>query len=234
MDNTEKDWLDDTRLTIVVGYSGSGKTEFSVNLALSLAERGRPTALADLDVVDPYFRSRERRTLLKDRGVRLVATSQACVDADVPAMPAELNTLLQDRTLYSVLDIGGGAGGARVLARYRPQLLNQPRRVCFVLNGRRPGTNSVEGALDSLAGIQTTLGLAVTHLVGNTHLCGETGPEDLKFGADLCREVSRRAGIPILCHAVHQPLLSRTGELGAPLFPIRLYMNKPWETGEIG
>lgn len=121
MDRME--WLEQSRLTVVVGYSGSGKTEFSVNLALALARQGKRTALADLDVVNPYFRSRERRDLLSHEGVRLIATSQACVDADVPAMPAEVNVLFQDQDLWGVLDIGGGGVGARVLARYRPQLL---------------------------------------------------------------------------------------------------------------
>ena len=108
MDRME--WLEQSRLTVVVGYSGSGKTEFSVNLALALARQGKRTALADLDVVNPYFRSRERRDLLSHEGVRLIATSQACVDADVPAMPAEVNVLFQDQDLWGVLDIGGGTG----------------------------------------------------------------------------------------------------------------------------
>lgn len=230
----EKNWIDEPRLTIVVGYPGSGKTEFSVNLALALAERGHPTALADLDVVNPYFRSRERRELLKEKGIRLVATSQACVDADVPSMPPELNALIQNRELYSVLDIGGGPGGARVLARYRPQLANQPHRVCLVVNGRRPGTNSVEGVLASLEEIQRTMGLTVTHLVGNTHLCDETGPEELAFGAELCEAVSKQTGLPVLCHSVQRELLPEEKRPEAPLFPLQLYMNKPWEPGDAG
>lgn len=224
--------LDRERLTIVVGHSGSGKTEWAVNLALALQELGHPTALADLDVVNPYFRSRERRELLMDRGVRLVATSQACVDADVPAMPPELNTLLQDERLYSVLDIGGGPGGVRVLGRYRPKLAVLPHRVCFVLNANRPDTNTLEGALESLWAIQDTLGLSVTHIVHNTHLCRETTVEDICAGAELARAVSERCGLPILCHVVHHRLLSQLPDLKELVFPIRLYMNKPWEPQE--
>ena len=232
MEKRKNTWLDEERLTVVVGYPGSGKTEYAVNLALELVRMGHPTALADLDVVNPYFRSRERRELLKDRGIRLVATSQACVDADVPSMPPELNTLLQNRELYSVLDIGGGPGGARVLARYRPQLANQPHRVCLVVNGRRPGTNSVEGVLASLEDIQRTMGLTVTHLVGNTHLCDETGPEELAFGTELCRAVAQQTGLPILCHCVQEGLLPEEKPSEVPLFPLHLYMNKPWDAGD--
>lgn len=223
---------DETRLTVVVGHSGSGKTEWAVNLALALQERGRPTALADLDVVNPYFRSRERQELLKKRGIRLVATSQACVDADVPAMPPELNTLLQDDRLYSVLDIGGGPGGVRVLGRYRPKLASVPHRMCFVLNANRPDTGTVEGALSSLRAIEAVVGLPVTHIVHNTHLCRETTVEDILAGAELARQVSSASGLPILCHVVHQSLLHRLPDMEEPVFPIRLYMNKPWETRE--
>ena len=118
---TEK-WFQEHRLTVIVGHSGSGKTELSVNLALWLAHTGQKTALADLDVVNPYFRSRERADLLDENGIRLITSSQACMDADLPSMPVELNTLLDDKSLTGILDIGGDAVGARVLARYKPKL----------------------------------------------------------------------------------------------------------------
>jgi len=226
-------WVDRDRLTLIVGHSGSGKTEFSVNLALALARRGHPTALADLDVVNPYFRSRERRRLLEEKKVRLVATSQACLDADVPALPPELNTLLQDQSLYSVLDLGGDPTGARVMARYRGPVGAQPHRLCFVLNARRPRTNTLEGARACLEQIQQTMGLRVTHIVGNTHLCGETDVEDLRCGAKLCRELSENTGIPVLCHGVRRDLVEQVGDLGAPIFPLNIYMKKPWELEEM-
>lgn len=230
MDRME--WLEQGRLTVIVGYSGSGKTEFSVNLALTLARRGKRTALADLDVVNPYFRSRERRELLARAGVRLIATSQACVDADVPAMPAEVNVLFQDPALWGVLDIGGGGVGARVLARYRPQLLGSQCRVLFVLNARRPQTRDVEGALASLEEIRAVTGLPVDGLVDNTHLCRETERADLEAGAALAKAVSSRTGLPVVCHVVQEGLLDRAEGLPGPWFPVRLYMNRPWEMDE--
>ena len=92
------------RLSIVTGHYGTGKTEFAVNLALSLAAGEAQVMLADLDIVNPYFRSRERRQLLEEAGIRLVSTSQACADADVPAIPAELLAILEDRAVLGVLD----------------------------------------------------------------------------------------------------------------------------------
>ena len=99
------------RVTVVTGHYGTGKTEFAVNLALALAAGGERVMLADLDIVNPYFRSRERRELLEEAGVRLVATPRALADADVPALPAELHTVLEDRSVRGVLDVGGDPSG---------------------------------------------------------------------------------------------------------------------------
>jgi energy-coupling factor transporter ATP-binding protein EcfA2 len=222
-------WLTDSRLTVVVGHSGSGKTEFAVNLALALADQGKATALADLDVVNPYFRSRQRRELLTGRGVELVAPSRSYADADLPALPAQLNTLLQPDGPWSVLDVGGGATGARVMGRYGPQLAGQKSRIVLVLNARRWWTNTPQGAIECLKGIEATMGVTVTHLVNNTHLCEETTPEDIRLGARLAQAVSRETGIPILCHVLRQSLIPQLEDLEAPLFPVRVYMNKPWE-----
>lgn len=222
-------WLDGVRLHVLVGHPGSGKTEFAVNLALELARLERPVALADLDTVNPYFRSRERQDLLEQQGIRLVSNSRLCADADVPSVPAELNTLLEDENLCSVLDIGGGPGGARILSRYRFRLAQQDLRICFVLNANRPATATPEGALESLREIETAIGLPVTHIVHNTHLCGETGEEDIRFGAEVAEKTAKAAGIPVLCHVVHHTLAEKVSDLREPVFPVRLYMNKPWE-----
>jgi len=153
------------------------------------------------------------------------------VDADLPVMPAELNGLLQNPARYGVLDIGGGASGARVLARYRPQIKEETTRVWLVLNACRPQTRDTDGALESLAEISRSMGLQVSGLVNNTHLCGDTETEDILAGAQLAREVSRISGIPVICHAVPRRLAEQVGGLAEPVFPMELVMKKPWETG---
>mgnify|MGYP001137142386 FL=1 len=215
------------RLTLVTGHYGTGKTEFSVNLALALAEAGERTALADLDIVNPYFRSRERRELLEAAGVRLIATSQALADADVPALPAELHALLEDRTVRGVLDIGGDPSGARVLARYRPRIVKEDYRLLYVVNAARPEVRTAERSAEVLRAIETVTGLACTGLVNNTHLCGETTAEDIREGAALAEEVSRLTGVPIVCHVAEARFQDQLRELS--LFPIEIRMKKPWE-----
>ena len=215
------------RLTIVTGHYGTGKTEFSVNLALALAEEGERVSLADLDIVNPYFRSRECRPLLEAAGVRLISTSQACSDADVPALPAELHAVLEDRRGRGVLDIGGDPSGARVLARYRPKILGEDYQLLYVVNAGRPEVSTAEASAACLQRIEAVTGLRCTGLVNNTHLCGETAPEDVREGAALAEEASRLAGVPVVCHAAEARFQDRLKDLA--LFPLEIRLKKPWE-----
>lgn len=222
-------WPDTNRLTVVVGHFGSGKTEFAVNLALRLAERHGHVALADLDVVDPYFRSRECAKLFSQRGIRLISSSQTCADADIPSMPPEVMALMDDPTIHGVLDIGGDASGARVLARYRHRLKACGARVLCVINANRPLTDTSDKTIQYIRSIESASGLSVDGLVNNTHLCDKTGLEDILTGAAIAREVSAETGIPIVCHAVTEGLAPLAGDHVQPVFPLELYMKKPWE-----
>ena len=168
------------RISIVTGHYGTGKTEFSVNLALALAAEGASVMLADLDIVNPYFRSRERRSLLEEAGVRLISSSQACSDADVPSLPAELLAILENRDIRGVLDIGGDPVGARVLARFQPKIVQEDYQLIYVLNANRPEVRTAEAAVRYLRGIEATTGLPCTGIVNNTHLCGETTEEEIR------------------------------------------------------
>ena len=217
------------RITVVTGHYGTGKTEFSVNLALALAETVSNVTLADLDIVNPYFRSREREAELNAAGVRLIATSQACVNADVPALPPQLLSVLEDRTIRGVLDVGGDPVGARVLARYREKLRKEDVQMLCILNANRPEVRTPEQAAGYLRRIEEVTGLPCSGIVNNTHLCGETTPQDIHRGADLARGTAAMTGIPVVCHTAHRRLIPELSGLDAPLFPLTIYMKKPWE-----
>lgn len=216
------------RISIITGHYGTGKTEFAVNLALSMAQERR-LMLADLDIVNPYFRSREKRDLLKAAGVELITSSQACSDADVPALPAELLTILQNRDITGILDIGGDPVGARVLARFRPQILEEDHQLIYVLNANRPEVRTKEAAIRYLQGIENTTGLICTGIVNNTHLCAETTPAEIRKGAALAAAVSQETDIPVLCHVAEERFVSSLSDLSEPVFPITIRMKKPWE-----
>ena len=218
---------EDTRLFTVVGHFGSGKTEFAVNLALALRQKREQVALADLDVVDPYFRSRECEPLLKEKGIRLISSANTCRDADLPSMPAEVNVLLDNPALTGVLDIGGDPSGARVLARYRRRIGENSAALLCVINANRPLSDTADKCIDYIRRIETACGMGVTALVNNTHCCHLTEVEDVLSGAEMAREVSEKTGIPILCHCAPRKIAA-----DVPLdhiFPMELFMKKPWE-----
>jgi len=215
------------RVSIITGHYGTGKTEFAVNLALALAAEGKRVMLADLDIVNPYFRSRERKSLLEDSGVKLISTSQACSNADVPSLPPEILTILENRDVRGVLDIGGDPVGARVLARFQPKIVQEDYQLIYVLNANRPEVKTRDAAIGYLRGIEATTGLTCTGIVNNTHLCGETTEREIRKGAALAAEVSQATGIPVLCHVAEERFVSALSDL--TVFPITIKMKKPWE-----
>ena len=217
------------RIAIVCGHYGTGKTEFSVNFAMELAKAGQAAILADLDIVNPYFRSRERREQLQGAGIRVICSSQACAGADVPALPAELLTVLEDRRYRGILDVGGDPVGARVLARFQQKIAQEDYRLLFVLNANRPEVREVEQAEQYLRSIEAVTGLTCGGIVNNTHLCGETTAREIQKGAALAQALSERTGIPVVCHMAERRLAEEEGLSALPLFPIDIYMKKPWE-----
>ncbi len=218
-----------SRLIIVVGHFGSGKTEFAVNLALWLSQRHERVALADLDVVDPYFRSRECAPLLAERGIRLISSAPTCMDADLPSMPPEVMVLIDDQELCGVLDIGGDASGARVLARYRHQLKACGAQMLCVVNANRPQSDTAEKMIGYIRSIEKASGIPIDGLVNNTHLCRLTTQEDVLAGAELAQAVSKETGIPVVCHSVPNWVPLEELDLNEPVFQMEMYMKKPWE-----
>ena len=217
------------RISIVTGHYGTGKTEFAVNLALELAKSHNNVMIADLDIVNPYFRSRERKKEFDAVGVKLISSSQEAAHADIPALPAELFAIFQNRDIRGILDIGGDPVGARVLARFQPQIVREDYELLFVVNANRPEVRTADSAIEYLRKIEDITGLKCSGLVNNTHLCGETTEAEVRKGAALAAEISQKTGIPVRCHVAVERLSGELADLNEPLFPISIKMKKPWE-----
>ena len=217
------------RMQIITGHYGSGKTEYAVNLALSLVREKENVVLADLDIVNPYFRSYEQTQKLEEAGVKVIVTSCGGV-ADIPALNPEVMSVFQQEKWNGVLDIGGDPIGARVLARFAHQIKEDAYDLLFVLNANRPETKDVESALSYMRGIEKECLLKVSGIVNNTHLCSETTAEEIIKGAKLARALSEATGLPIVHHAVQEKFVEAVKPaLTEPILPMKIYMKKPWE-----
>lgn len=215
------------RIVLITGHYGSGKTEFALNLAFAIAARGKKTAIVDVDIVNPYFRSREKRSLLTERGIRLITSPAAVEEADLPALPGEINATFDDPELFSIFDVGGDPVGARVLGRYAPVLRKVPHSLLVVLNANRPQTADADAAAAYIEAISASCHLEADGIIDNTHLCGETTEEDLARGRMLAEETSKKTGLPVVCHTAERRLIK--GDPAEDVFPIDILMKKPWE-----
>ena len=133
------------RLTLFAGHYGSGKTNVAVNYAFKLAGEGKPVCIADLDIVNPYFRTKDSEAELSALGIRLVSPQYANTNVDLPALPAESYRLVQDKSTYGIMDIGGDDRGAYALGRFADAIKSEnDYRMAFVVNCYRPLTSTVE------------------------------------------------------------------------------------------
>ena len=218
------------RVTVVTGHYGSGKSEFSINLALRIVSAEQAVALLDMDVVNPYFRSRERRELLEQHGIRIIANAFGKdVGVDIPAVSAEAYAPLQDENTRTIIDAGGDPVGARVLGSLRHVLPRDDCEVLCLLNASRPETRTPEQAESLIGGIEAESGLRVTALVNNTHMLEHTSAAELVRGLSLCRAVSERLELPIVYHGVLQSLLDEVpAEWPGEVVPIAMYLREAW------
>ena len=190
--------MDHKRITLFAGHYGSGKTNIAVNYALLLAREGRRTAIADLDIVNPYFRTKDSAAELAAAGVSLISPQFANSNVDLPALPAEAYRLVEDRDLYAVMDIGGDDRGAYALGRYAPFILEEGNyRMAFVANPCRPLTRTPEEALEVMGEIEAAGGLPFTDIVNNANLAHETTAETVLEALPYMERLSQLSGLPL-------------------------------------
>ena len=190
--------MDHKRVTLFAGHYGSGKTNIAVSYALLLAREGKKTAIADLDIVNPYFRTKDSASELEAAGVDLISPQFANTNVDLPALPAEAYRLVEDKSLYAVMDIGGDDRGAYALGRYTPFLLEEGNyRMAFVANPCRPLTRTPEEALEVMREIEAAGGLPFTAIVNNANLAHETTPETVLAAVSYMKKLSEMSGLPV-------------------------------------
>ena len=196
--------VDRPRLYLFAGHYGSGKSEVAVNFAIKLA-RSHRTAIVDFDIINTFFRSASARATLEQKGIRVIAPIYANTNVDVPALPAEISSLFDDKDIKAVFDVGGDSAGARAVSRYRGEFSDEPVENYFVFNIRRPMTSTVDNLADYFYEIQESARLPFTALVNNTNLLSGTGGVDLLEGLEAATELSGRLSLPVAFSAYMDP-----------------------------
>ena len=211
------------RLTLLCGHYGSGKTNIAVNIAAELKKQGGNVAIADLDIVNPYFRAKDSVEEFKKLGIRLICSEYANTNLDIPALPQEMYAVTDDRTLKVVLDIGGDDRGALVLGRLAPAITAEnDYEMLMVVNCLRPLTRDAESTIEVMREIETAGKIKFTGLVNNSNLGAETTEADVLSSVSYAENVSELSGLPIFMTTVEKSLFERLSPKIENLFPLDL------------
>ena len=205
---------DAKRLTLFAGHYGSGKTNIAVNYAFRLAGEGKRVCIADLDIVNPYFRTKDSEAELAAAGIRLVSPMYANTNVDLPALPAESYRLVQDKSTYGIMDIGGDDRGAYALGRYVSAIKAENNyRMAFVVNCYRPLTSTVADTVEIMREIETACGLEFTCIVNNSNLGSETTPQTVLDSVDFVERLSAETGLEIWMHTAEASVAEQLSTL---------------------
>lgn len=215
--------MEQKRLTLFCGHYGSGKTNIAVNYALHLAREGKQVCIADLDIVNPYFRTADSTALLEKAGVTVISPKFANSNVDLPALPAEAYRLVADKESFAVMDIGGDDRGAYALGRYAPAILEENNYcMAFVANPYRPLTRTPEEALEIMREIETACGIPFTHIVNNANLGWETTAEDVLGAIPYMEKLSSLSGLPLWLHTAETKVAQALDGKLSPVLPLQL------------
>ena len=211
------------RLTLFAGHYGSGKTNIAVNYALQLALEGKKVCIADLDIVNPYFRTADSADVLKEAGIDLISPKFANSNVDLPALPAEAYRLVEDKSSYGIMDIGGDDRGAYALGRYTPFIKKENNyRMIFVANCYRALTRTATDALEVMREIEAACGLRFTDIVNNSHLGNFTDVQTLLDSQPFIDQLCELSGLPLYLTTVRADLAEEVAAHIPNVLPLQL------------
>jgi hypothetical protein len=202
------------RITLFAGHYGSGKTNIAVNYAYKLAREGKRVCIADLDIVNPYFRTKDSASELEALGITLVSPKYANTNVDLPALPAESYRLVQDKSIYGIMDIGGDDRGAYALGRYVEAIkAENDYRMAFVVNCYRPLTSTIEDTVEIMKEIEGACGLQFTCIVNNSNLGDETTADTVRDSLNFVKGLSDMTGLEVWMHTAKEVVAEQLTEL---------------------
>ena len=215
------------KITVFAGHYGSGKTNLAVNLARLLRAQGKDVSLVDLDVVNPYFRSKDSEAILEQDGIRLIASQYANSNLDIPAVPAETYSIFNHDRGFAVVDLGGDDRGAYAMGRFA-ELFEEMKDydMLLVVNQFRPDTATPEKALPIIREIEDACHVRFTGVVNNTNLGNLTEKSQIEASVAYAERICELTGLPLKFTAYHETL----EQPDVPLpFPIKIYAKEIWK-----
>ncbi|MBR5386102.1 MAG: hypothetical protein IK142_00810 [Clostridiales bacterium] len=203
--------MKDNRLKIIIGAYGSGKSEISVNLALKMRKENPSdkVLLADLDIVNPFYRSSDANKVLEENDIRLISPMYANSNVDAPVLSGEVYVIFDDDSYRGVFDIGGEDMGATILGSMKTRLDNTDAELIMAVNTRRPFTSTADEIIIMASELQEASKMKITGFINNTNILEQTTPSDILEGEKLLLEVSQKTGIPLVMTTVMEGVMSK-------------------------
>ena len=219
-----------TGIVVIVGGYGSGKTEVSINLAVNRKRDGIDVRVADLDLVNPYFRTREAREALSKLGIDVVVPPKQYLQADLPILSPAVSGLIRRPSQLTLIDVGGDNVGAKVLAALADALRDKSVHMLQVVNPFRPFTDTVAGCAKMRKEIDKASKMRISGIVGNANLIDETTTDSIYYGYDFVRSFSEKSRLPLEFIAVESYLLPKIDvkRFSCPVLPIDRQLVPPW------
>ena len=217
------------RITILCGHYGTGKTNVAVNVALALAGEGHPVTVADLDIVNPYFRTLDSASAFEQAGIRMICSKFANSNVDIPSLPPDLYAITDDKSRRVVIDVGGDDSGAMVLGRLAPAITAEDSyEMWLVVNRYRPMTPDIPSTVEVMREIEAAAGLRFTGIVNNSNLGEETTAATVLSSLDYAADLSAATGLPLVATTVDERLYEELKGQVENLYPLTLQHNKPF------
>lgn len=217
------------KITIITGHYGSGKTNLAVNLAMQANREGKSVAVVDLDIVNPYFRTADFKTLFEENNIKLIAPDFANSNLDIPSIQFDLEQIAKSEDCL-IIDVGGDDAGAVALGRYAEALsaYNGNVDMLYVINQRRYLTATPEETISLMYEIENASRMKHTAIVNNTNLGNETTLEIVEGSEEFASEISVRTGLPVLFTTFPEECAELTDNPDA--YPVKIYVKPLWET----
>ena len=208
----------DHRLTIIIGAYGSGKSEIAVNM--SLAQRkalpDKKLLIADMDIVNPFYRSSDCAASLGEAGIRLITPMYAGSNVDAPVLPPDMYVIFDDESYQGIFDIGGEDMGAIVLGSIRKRIENADAVIYMAVNTLRPFTSDPEQISIMTNELAAAAGFKIDGYLNNTNLLEETTADIVAEGEAKILEASKITGVPLIANCVMDSVDMPEGKLKNP------------------